>query len=50
MATENRIKFGKTALQALALPEAGKRLTIYDTEVPKLALRVTAAGSKTFLS
>jgi integrase len=48
MATENRIKFGKTALQALALPEPGKRLTIYDTEVPKLALRVTAAGSKTF--
>ena len=38
MATENRIKFGKTALQALELPEAGKRLTIYDTEVPKLAL------------
>ena len=48
MATENRIKFGKTALQALELPEAGKRLTLYDTEVPKLALRVTAAGSKTF--
>lgn len=48
MATENRIKFGKAALQALALPEPGKRLTIYDTEVPKLALRVTAAGSKTF--
>jgi len=48
MATENRIKFGKTALQALALPEPGKRLTIYDTEVPKLALRVTAAGTKTF--
>lgn len=48
MATENRIKFGKTALQALELPEAGKRLTLYDTEVPKLAMRVTAAGSKTF--
>ena len=48
MATENRVKFGKTALQALALPEPGKRLTIYDTEVPKLALRVTAAGTKTF--
>lgn len=48
MATENRIKFGKTALLALALPEPGKRLTMYDTEVPKLALRVTAAGTKTF--
>ena len=48
MATGNRIKFGKTALQALELPDAGKRLTLYDTETPKLALRVTAAGSKTF--
>jgi len=42
------LKFSKTTLQALALPEPGKRLTIYDTETPKLALRVTAAGSKTF--
>lgn len=42
------IKLTKTALQSLALPEAGKRLTVYDTEVPKLAVRVTSAGSKTF--
>ena len=42
------IKLTKTALQSLALPEAGKRLTIYDTEVPKLAVRVTSAGAKTF--
>ena len=42
------LKFSKTALQALALPEPGKRLTIYDTETPKLALRATAAGTKTF--
>lgn len=48
MATETRIKFGKTALQSLELPESGKRLTIYDTETPKLALRVTATGTKTF--
>lgn len=48
MATENRIKFGKTALHALELPEQGKRLTIYDTETPKLALRATAAGTKSF--
>jgi hypothetical protein len=32
MATETRFKFGKTALQALALPDPGKRLTLYDTE------------------
>ena len=43
-----RFKFTKTALQALPLPEAGKRATVYDTESPKLALRVTAAGAKTF--
>lgn len=42
------LKFSKTTLQALALPEPGKRLTIYDTETPKLALRATAAGTKTF--
>lgn len=48
MATEKRIKFGKTELTALALPEPGKRLTFYDITTPKLALRVTAAGAKTF--
>ena len=42
------LKFSKTTLQALELPEQGKRLTIYDTETPKLALRATAAGTKTF--
>jgi len=42
------IRFGKIALQGLALPPAGKRLTIYDTKVSKLALRVTAAGAKSF--
>ncbi|MBK7956296.1 MAG: hypothetical protein IPK02_21425 [Candidatus Accumulibacter sp.] len=31
-----QIKFGKIALQGLALPPVGKRLTIYDTKVPKL--------------
>lgn len=42
------LKFSKTAIQSLGLPEQGKRLTIYDTKVPKLALRMTHAGSKTF--
>lgn len=44
----NSVKFTKTTLQNLPLPEAGKRATYYDTETPKLALRVTAAGAKTF--
>jgi integrase len=43
-----RIKLTKRELLSLALPEAGKRKTVYDTEIPKLALRVTAAGAKTF--
>ncbi len=45
---ENRIKFSKERLEKLPLPPAGKRATYYDTKVPKLALRVTAAGAKTF--
>lgn len=44
----SRLKFSKTALLRLPIPETGKRLTIYDTETQKLALRVTASGTKTF--
>lgn len=43
-----QLKFTKTALLALPLPEPGKRLAVYDTEVPKLAMRATAAGSRAF--
>ena len=42
------IRFGKMALQKLELPPVGGRLTIYDEKVPKLALRVTHNGTKTF--
>ena len=42
------LKFSKTALLALEAPAEGKRRTIYDTKVPKLALRMTHAGAKTF--
>ena len=42
------LKFTKTTLLGLEAPAAGKRETIYDTEVPKLALRMTHAGAKTF--
>ena len=44
----NKIEFGKIALKALQNPEAGKRTNYYDTKTPKLALRVTASGTKTF--
>lgn len=43
-----KLKFTKTALLALAPAEDGKRQTIYDTQIPKLALRVTGTGCKTF--
>ena len=43
-----RFKFTKPALQALELPEQGKRRTVWDSEIKKLTLRVTSAGSKTF--
>jgi integrase len=44
----NEIEFGKVAIKALPSAEAGKRVTWYDTKTPKLALRVTASGFKTF--
>jgi integrase len=43
-----RIRFTKTAIPALRLPKKGARSVIYDTEVPKLAIRLTAAGARTF--
>jgi integrase len=44
----SKFKFTKTTLQNIPIPDQGKRVTWYDTEIPKLALRVTASGSKTF--
>ena len=43
----NRFKFSKSKIEVLPLPESG-RTTYYDAEIQKLAIRVTAAGSKTF--
>jgi integrase len=42
------LKFTKTALLAMETPAKGKRATICDTDIPKLALRVTHSGTKTF--
>ncbi len=44
----NRFRFTKTSLEKLPLPAAGVRTTYYDQDIGKLALRVTAAGTKTF--
>lgn len=43
----NRFEFSKTKIADLAIPATG-RATYYDTKTPKLAVRVTPAGTKTF--
>ena len=43
-----RFRFTKTALEKLPTPDSGRRATYYDQDISKLALRVTAAGSKSF--
>jgi len=45
---ETRFAFTKTRIQAIPTPEAGKRVTYYDTKTPGLQLRVSATGIKTF--
>lgn len=44
----NRFKFGKEKIEALVAPTTGGRATCYDAEIPKLALRITSSGTKTF--
>lgn len=48
MATANHQKLTKTLLAGLAVPAAGKRQVIYDTETPKLAMRITHTGVRAF--
>jgi integrase len=48
VATPNHQKLTKTLLTGLAAPDAGKRLTIYDTQTPKLAMRMTHTGVRAF--
>ncbi len=43
----NKLKFSKTVIEAIKPPKKG-RSNYYDTMIPKLACRVTAAGSKSF--
>ena len=48
MATANHQKLTKTLLAGLVAPAAGKRQVIYDTEIPKLAMRMTHTGVRAF--
>ena len=47
--SSNSHNFTKEFIDNIRLPEKGKRLVIYDTNRPELALRVTQNGVKTFL-
>ena len=47
--TATKLKFTETAIKKLLLPETGKRITYYDTQIPGLCLRVTHTGIKTYL-
>lgn len=44
----NRFRFTKTSLEKLPIPAGTSRATYYDQDIGKLALRVTAAGTKSF--
>lgn len=48
MAAGNHKKLTKTLLSGLVAPVAGKRQVIYDTETPKLAMRMTHTGVRAF--
>ena len=43
-----RVLLTKSGILALNLPMSGKRRVVYDSKVPKLALRVTSSGARTF--
>ena len=44
----NKIKFTKASLEALALPESGRRAVYHDLKTAGLQIRVTSSGVKTF--
>jgi integrase len=48
VASANHQKLTKTLLAGLVAPAAGKRQVIYDTEIPKLAIRMTHTGVRAF--
>jgi integrase len=43
-----RVRFNKEWLESFSLPVDGKRITLHDTEVPGLQLRITSGGVKSF--
>ena len=48
IAAANHQRLTKTLLVGLVAPEAGKRQVIYDTEIPKLGMRITHTGVRAF--
>ncbi len=45
---KNKINFTKTIIDALSIPESGKRDTYHDIKTLGLQLRITSTGIKTF--
>lgn len=45
---DHRFNFTKDRIEGVALPLKGQRITRYDESVPKLAIRVTSTGTRTF--
>lgn len=45
---DNKLFFSKIMIARLPCPPKGQRRTYYDTQITKLAIRITAAGSRTF--
>ncbi|MDR1853452.1 MAG: tyrosine-type recombinase/integrase [Azoarcus sp.] len=43
-----RQKLTKTGILGIKLPPKGKRVKVYDTEIPKLAVQITSTGSRSF--
>jgi integrase len=48
IAAANHQRLTKTLLVGLVAPEAGKRQVIYDTEIPKLGMRISHTGVRAF--
>lgn len=48
MPQQIRVRFNKDRLESFPLPAVGKRITLHDTEVPGLQLRITSSGVKSF--
>ncbi|WP_041041178.1 tyrosine-type recombinase/integrase [Paramagnetospirillum magnetotacticum] len=45
----DKVWLDKKAIEAITLPDEGKRITVWDTEIPGFGVRVTSTGAKSFI-